>query len=124
MTRWRRPGAGEILLAYLLLATVESIWNWLWRPLNAQDPLQWLLVTAFLTWRVSRGGRISRVLLIIGSGLDCAAAVLAVARSWNFSIMALVIIYAVQVELLVSPSTVARDGRHRSRPGRGAGRNW
>lgn len=122
MTRWRRPGAGEILLAYLLLATVESIWNWLWHPLNVQDPLQWLLVTAFLTWRVSRGGRISRILLIVGSGLDCAAAVLAVARSWNLSVMALVIIYAVQVELLVNPPVYGRTRRPAPIPARA--RSW
>jgi hypothetical protein len=103
MTRWRRPGADEVLLAYLLLAAVGPTLNWLSHSLPWQHPLGEFLWTAFLTWRVSRGGRISRVLLIIGSVLDCAAAVLAVARLWDLSIMTLVIIYAVQVELLLSP---------------------
>lgn len=111
MTRWRRPGADEILLAYLLLDAVASVWNWLWHPLNVQDPLQWWLVTAFLVWRASRGGRISRMLLIVGSGLGCAAAVLAVARSWDLSIVAMVIIYAVEVELLLSPPVYGRTRR-------------
>ncbi|HXT90950.1 MAG TPA: hypothetical protein VN714_16975 [Trebonia sp.] len=103
MTRWRRPGADEVLLAYLLLAAVGPTLNGLSHSLSWQHPLSEFLLTAFLTWRVSRGGRISRALLIIGSVLDCAAAVLAVARLWDPSIMALVIIFAVQVELLLSP---------------------
>jgi len=102
MTRWRRPGADEILLAYMLLATVGVTVSWLSHSLSSQHPVSGFLWTAFLTWRVSRGGRISRMLLIIGSGADCAAAVLAVARLWDLSILALVIIYAVQVELLLS----------------------
>jgi len=121
MTRWRRPGAGEVLLAYLLLDAVADIVNWLWHSLDSRDPLQWWLITAFLTWRVSRGGRISRVLLLIGSALSCAAAVLAVARSWDLSILALVIIYAVEVELLLSPPVY---GRTRPAPILARARSW
>lgn len=29
MARWRRPGADEILLVYVLLAVIGSIWSWL-----------------------------------------------------------------------------------------------
>ena len=111
MRRWRRPGANEILLVYLLLSVVGFIWNGLSHSLQSNDPLLWLLIPAFLTWRVSRGGRISRMLLIVGSWLGCAAAVFAVARSWNLSIMALVIIFAAQVALLVSPPVYGRTRR-------------
>lgn len=121
MTRWRRPGANEILLAYLLLDTVAYIVNWRWHSIDSRDPVQWWLITAFWTWRVSRGGRISRVLLIIGSVVSCAAAVLAVARSWDLSILALVIIYAVEVELLLSPPVY---GRTRPAPILARARNW
>jgi len=122
MTRWRRPGADEVLLAYLLLVAVGSILNWLSHSLSSQHPLSGFLWTVFLTWRVSRGGRISRMLLILGSGAECAAAVLAVARLWDLSIMALVIISAVQVELLVSPPVYGRT--RRPAPIQARARSW
>jgi hypothetical protein len=57
---------------------------------------------AFLTWRVSRGGRISRMSLILGSGVSYAAAVLDVARLWNAGVAVMLIVGAAQVALLVS----------------------
>lgn len=58
------------------------------------------------------------MLLILGSGAECTAAVLAVARLWDLSIMALVIISAVQVELLVSAPVYGRTRRSAPIPGR------
>jgi hypothetical protein len=111
VTRWRRPGAGEILLVYLLLAAIGLIWSWLSHAYSSLNPLPWILIAAFLTWRVSRGGRVSRMILVIGSGASCAVAVLSVARLWDLSVMALVIIGAAQVALLVSPPVYGRT-RH------------
>ena len=122
MTRWRRPGADEILLAYLLLSAAGFVWEWLSHALDVRDPLQWLLVTAFLTWRVSRGGRISRMILIVVSGFSCAAAVLAVARLWDLSVLALAIIYAAQVALLTSAPVYGRTRRPAPVPARA--RSW
>ena len=85
MTRWRRPGADEILLVYLLLATIGFIWSWLSHSYSSRNPLWSFLIAAFLAWRVSRGGRVSRMILIIGSGVSCAVAALAVARLWDLS---------------------------------------
>ena len=51
------------------------------------------------------------MILIIGSGLSCADAVLSVARIWNLAIAALVIIFAAQVALLVSPPVYGRTRR-------------
>jgi hypothetical protein len=124
MTRWRRPGADEILLAYLLLSAVGFIWEWRSHPLHVRDPLQWLLFTAFLAWRVSRGGRISRMILIVVSGFSCAAAVLAVARVWDLSVLALVIIYAAQVALLTSPPVYGRTRRWGTRVHARRRRSW
>ena len=56
MTRWRRPGANEILLAYLLLAAVGFVLNWLSRSVSSPSPLLAFSITALLVWRVSRGG--------------------------------------------------------------------
>jgi hypothetical protein len=103
VTRWQRPGAGEILKVYLLLATTGFVLDWLARGLPAGDLPPWILLTAFLTWRVSRGGRFSRRILIVVSVVSYAGAALNVARSWGLAIIALVVICAVQVTLLMSP---------------------
>jgi hypothetical protein len=111
MARWRRPGAGEMLLAFLLLAAITFTWSWPSHTASPQNTLLPFLITAFLTWRVSRGGRISRMILIIGSGVSYAVVVLAVARFWDPAIMILVIICAAQIALLVSPPVYGRTRR-------------
>jgi hypothetical protein len=121
VTRWRRPGAGEILLVYLLLAAIGFIWSWLSHAYSSLNPLPWILIAAFLTWRVSRGGRVSRMILVIGSGVSCAVAVLSVARLWDLSVVALVIIGAAQVALLVSPPVYERTRHPAPAPARAPG---
>jgi hypothetical protein len=112
VNRWRRPGAGEILLAYLLLEAVGETVAWLSHAYTRpQDPPESFLITAFFTWRVSRGGRISRVLLILGSLTSGAAAVLDVARMWNVAVVVLVVIGAAQVLLIASPPVYGRTRR-------------
>jgi hypothetical protein len=111
VARWRRPGAEEMLLVFLLLAAIGFTWSWLSHTASPQNPLWSFLSTAFFTWRVSRGGRISRMILIITSGASYAEAVLAIARLWNLAIMALVIICAAQIALLVSPPVYGRTRR-------------
>jgi hypothetical protein len=108
VTRWRRPGADEILLVFLLLDVIGFICSGLSHSASPQNPLPSFLTDLFLAWRVSRGGRISRMILIIGSGGSYAATALAVARRWDVAVVALVIIGAVQVALLVSPPVYGR----------------
>lgn len=102
MARWRRPGVREILLVFVLLAAIGSVCSWLSHSQDQNDPLSSFLVAVFLAWRVSRGGRISRMLLILGSGASYTAAVLDVARLWNAGAVAQLIVGAAQVTLLVS----------------------
>jgi hypothetical protein len=78
---------------------------------SARDPLEGFLIVAFLVWRVSRGGWLSRAILIIGGGVACAEAALAVTRLWLLTDVALVAIWAVQVMLLLSPPVAARTSR-------------
>jgi hypothetical protein len=118
VTRWRRPGADEILLSYVLLATIGFIGNWLSRSAGSQHPLPSFLITAFLAWRVSRGGWFARRILIVASFASGAVAAVVVARRWDLTVMALVIIAAAQVALLVSPPVYGRIRRVR-RPGGG-----
>ena len=109
MARWRRPGVNEILLVLLLLATIGFILGWLSPSYSPRDyPLSSFLVTVFLIWRVSCGGRISRTLLIIGSVASLAVSALAVARLWDVSVVSLVAISAAQIALLVSPPVYGR----------------
>jgi hypothetical protein len=121
VTRWRRPGADELLLAYLLLATIGFILNWHSSSVSPQSLLLSFAITAFLTWRVSRGGRISRMILIIVSTASCAVAAFAVARLWDLTIVALVIICLAQVALLVSPPVYGRTRRPTPIPVRAQG---
>jgi hypothetical protein len=112
VTRWRRPGAGEILLAYLVLAAAGGIVGWLSRAYGPhQDPVSSFPVTAFLAWRVSRGGWISRALLILGSLGSCASAVLEVARMWDAAVVVLFVIAAAQFLLITSLPVYGRTGR-------------
>ena len=122
MTRWWRPGASEILLVYMLLATIGFIWDWQPSPsAGKESTLATFLVTAFLGWRVARGGRISRMTLILISGGSYVVAVLSVARRWDFTFLALVIISAAQVALLASPPVYGRTRRPVPIPARAPG---
>jgi hypothetical protein len=49
-------------MVFLLLAAIGSLCAWLSHSHDQNNPLSSFLVTAFLTWRVSRGGRVSRML--------------------------------------------------------------
>jgi hypothetical protein len=110
--RWRRPGAGELLLVFLALEVVASCMALLQGSATGLGrQLESLLITAFLIWRVSRGGRISRMLLILWTALSYAVLVLAVARYWNPAIVIFVLMAAAQIALLVSPPVFARTRR-------------
>lgn len=102
MARWRRPGVNEILLVFLLLSAIGILCSWLSHSRGQSDPLWSFLVTAFFTWRVSRGGRISRMLLILGNSASYAEAALDLARLWNVVVVTLLVVAAAQVALLVS----------------------
>jgi uncharacterized membrane protein AbrB (regulator of aidB expression) len=45
VTRWRRPGVGEILLVYLMLAAIGFIWSWLSHACLSLLYLAWLRLT-------------------------------------------------------------------------------
>jgi hypothetical protein len=67
------------------------------------------LVTFWLIWRVWRGGQISRwILIILGSGFGCINA--AFHMSKHPAALVLLVIYAVQLTLLLSPALSPYDG--------------
>ena len=121
MARWRRPGAGEMLKVFLLLSVVAFILGLVWQPAVPRNDVVSFPVVVFFVWRVSRGGRISRIILIVASGVSYVAAVLAVARSWDLLIVALAIIYAAQIALWSARRSTAVPGPRRFSCGQRAG---
>jgi hypothetical protein len=125
-TQWRnrmvhfwRNNAGGLLALYLLLglaavaaATVARpalscpASGRCWVPYNDQP--FWLPVIAFLAWRVSRGGRVSRIGLIGWSALGYTAVATTIARGWSLPALSLLAIHAVQIALLTSPAVYQR----------------
>jgi len=89
---------------------ISSLWSWLSHTASPQSALWSTVLTGFLVWRVSRGGRISRMILIIISGVSHVVVALDVARLWDRAVMAAAIICAAQIALLVSPPVYGRTG--------------
>lgn len=114
---WRR-NAGILLAAYMVLslATLATAVN-SHPPLGCpatggcQLPPSYQLawpVVVFLTWRVSRGGRVSRTLLIIWSAAGYAAVATTIARAWSPLATGLLAAQALQIALLTSPAVYQR----------------
>jgi 4-amino-4-deoxy-L-arabinose transferase-like glycosyltransferase len=75
------------------------------------------LVTFWLIWRVWRRGQISRwILIIFGSGLGCINAAFHVSK--HPVALIVLVIYAVQVTLLLSPALSQDDGPQADDPRR------
>lgn len=123
MARIWWSNVGGLLAVYLLLSlaavTVTAVAQpafscpataKCWVPYN--DHASWLPALAFLTWRVSRGGRVSRIILIIWSALGYAAVATTIARVWSVSAVGLLAIHALQVAVLTSPAVYKRTRRN------------
>jgi hypothetical protein len=116
MARTWRSGVAQLLALYLILELIAVMCATVAHPaLPQKAEAPWLPVAAFLTWRVSRGGRAARVILIIVSGLSFAGAMHIRASLWSLSVLALLAIYATQIALLVSPAVYQRT-RPNTRP--------
>jgi hypothetical protein len=112
MSRIWRSGPGQLLVLYLILDLIAVACTAVAHPAlpqKAQAP--WLPLAAFLVWRVSRGGRPSRVILIILGILSLAGAAFTSARSWSALVLLLLAVYAAQIALLVSPAVYQRTRR-------------
>ncbi|MBO0817429.1 MAG: hypothetical protein J2P30_20060 [Actinobacteria bacterium] len=113
MTGIWRGTSGQLLALYVILGLAAAGFCALAQvplPENAQ-PLVFP-VAAFLAWRVSRGGRVSRVILLIVTALSFGGAAFMQARSWSPLVFGLLAIYGAQFLLLVSPAVYQR-----TRPG-------
>lgn len=66
------------------------------------------LVSAFFAWRVTRGGRISRMLLVISAGIGFLTTAFEIAPRFGPVVFGLLIAYAAQLALLLSPAVYQR----------------
>jgi hypothetical protein len=113
MARIWRDSPGQLLTLYLVLGVIALAVSH--SSPSAKSQLQWFLLAVFLAWRVSRGGWLSRLILILVSMTSFAGAAFTGPRHWNLGILALLAIYATQVALLVSPAVYQRTRRNPSR---------
>jgi hypothetical protein len=109
---WRDPRrAGWLMWAYFLLSlVVGSVVYFSVGPASSGQSshgYDWI-VSAFFAWRVTRGGRISRMLLILGTGFDYLGTAFTVARHFEPATFGVLAIYLAQLALLLSPSVYKR----------------
>lgn len=112
MARIWRDSPGQLLALYLVLGVIALAVSH--SSPSAKSQLHWFLLAVFLAWRVSRGGWLSRLVLILVSMTSFAGAAFIGPRQWNLGILALLAIYAAQVALLVSPAVYQRTRRNPS----------
>jgi hypothetical protein len=107
------------MLAYFLLSLVTGPVIYLkvgTAPLaSGPGAFGWVL-SAFFAWRVARGGRVSRMLLIIGAVLGCIAAAAMAGLRFTPAPLGVVAAGGAQLTLLLSPAVYQR-----TRPGGGTG---
>ena len=118
---WRNE-AGIVLLAYFIACVAGLGCAALGHPgpRAQQTPLAqqapWLLLTAFLTWRVWRRGRISRAFLILAAIGEFVKFAHLGPAGWNPSVLGLIAIYAVQLGAAAEPGRLTpmlKDASHR-----------
>jgi hypothetical protein len=124
---WRDPRrAGWLMSAYFLLSLVTGPVIYLRvgpAPLVPGPGAFGWVFSAFFAWRVTRGGRVSRVLLIVGAVLSCLAAVSMVAFRFTPAALGVLAAGGVQVAVLLSPAVYqrTRPGGRAARTGEPAG---
>jgi hypothetical protein len=107
-----RDSPGKLLTLYLVLGVIALAVSQ--SSPSAKSQLPWFLLAIFLAWRVWRGGRVSRVVLILVSMISFGGAAFTGPRLWSFGVLALLAIYAAQFGLLVSPAVYQRTRRDSS----------
>jgi hypothetical protein len=125
MLWWLYPRwAGRLMTAWFLLSlvtgSVVSVHQY--GPLGSHPSttiasrlVAWA-ISAFFAWRVTRGGRISRMLLILTNGDGFITLVVALAKSFELAELGMLALVAAQLALLLSPA-VYRRTRAGAEPG-------
>ena len=103
-----------MLILFVALSAAAWVVDWLAHPVppGHGQPLSFWAVAfvAFAAWRVARGSPVFHVILLFGTVGQYLVMTLAVARNWNAAVAGLVIIFAVEIMILVSPQVIDRVG--------------
>ena len=106
---WRDPRrAGLLMGAYFLLSFATGPAIFVRIGTGALSGLAGWALLAFFAWRVTRGGRISRMLLVVVAGAGLIAAVVLLAIRFSWADLGLLIVGGAQVALLLSPAVYRR----------------
>ena len=109
---WRDPRRAGLLMAasfLISLAVGPSVFlNTGSGPPGLGTHVLGALVSAFFAWRVTRGGRISRMLLVISAELAFLATAFEIASRFGPVVFSVLIANAAQIALLLSPAVYQR----------------
>jgi hypothetical protein len=109
---WRNPRwAGLLMAAYVLLslAVGPDVFSTTGPgPVGPQAHVFGALAAAFFAWRVTRGGRISRMLLIMATGIAFLVTAFVIASRFWPLVFGVLVAYGVQLALLLSPAVYQR----------------
>jgi hypothetical protein len=106
---WRDPQrAGLLMGGYLLLSLATGPAIVVRIGTGALSGLGGWALLAFFAWRVTRGGRISRMLLVVVAAAGLIAAVIALAIRFSWADLCLLAASGAQVALLLSPAVYQR----------------
>jgi hypothetical protein len=109
---WRDPRwTGLLMAGYVLLSLAVGPAGFFradTRPVGLGTTVSGTLAAAFFAWRVTRGGRISRMLLIWTTWGAFAATAFDIAPRFGPAIFAALVACAVQLALLLSPAVYQR----------------
>jgi hypothetical protein len=106
---WRDPRrAGLLMGAYFLLSLATGPAISVRIGTGALSDVAGWACSAFFAWRVTRGGRFSRMLLIVVAGAGLIAAVILLAIDFSWAELGLLAACGAQVALLLSPAVYER----------------
>ena len=99
---------------FVVLSAAALVVNWLAHPVppgHGQPLSPWSAAAiAFAAWRVARGSPLWHVVLLFATVGQYLVVTLALARNWNAAVVGLVVIFAVETMILVSPQVIDRVG--------------
>ena len=109
---WRDPRRAGMLIAasfLISLAVGQSVFLKVGSgPPGIGTHVLGALVSAFFAWRVTRGGRISRMLLVISAEIGFLTAAFEIASRFGPVVFGVLIASAAQIALLLSPAVYQR----------------
>jgi hypothetical protein len=112
---WRDPRwTGLLMAGYFLLSLAvgpDGFFRFDTRPVGLGTTVFGALATGFFAWRVTRGGRASRMLLILSTGIAFVVTAFEIASRFGPVVFAALVACAVQLALLLSPAVYQRTRR-------------